>query len=79
MSFYEALEAVYRTLDPLLTYFHSRERQKDPKAKSLLKSIATTQFIYITHMMMDIIPIVSKLCLTFQSEELDVAKAKVCV
>lgn len=30
MSFYEALQAVYRTLDPLLTYFYSRERQKDP-------------------------------------------------
>lgn len=24
VSFYDALEAVFRTLDPLLTYFHSR-------------------------------------------------------
>lgn len=77
MSFYEALEAVFRTLDPLLTYLHSRGL-KDPTAKGLLKSLATTQFLYITHMMMDVIPIVSKLCLTFQSEQLDVAKAKVC-
>lgn len=64
MSFYEALEAVFRTLDILLTYLHSRGL-KDPTAKGLLKSLATTQFFYITHMIMDVIPIVSKLCLTF--------------
>ena len=77
MSFFEALDAVYRTLDPLLTYLHNRQASKDPAAKGLLKFMASTQFFYITHMMMDIIPIVSKLCLTFQSDELDVARAKV--
>ena len=77
LSFYEALDAIYRTLDPLITYLHNREGKKDPKAKGLLKPLCTTQFLYITYLMMDVLPIVMKLCLTFQKEDLDVAKAKV--
>lgn len=77
LSCYEAVDAVYRTLDPLITYFHRRRADKDPKAKGLLKSIASTQFIYITYLMMDVLPIVSRLCLQFQAQDLDVAKAKV--
>ena len=70
MSFFEALDAVYRPLDPLLTYLHNRQASKDPAAKCLLKFMASSQFFYINDMMMDIIPIVSKLCPTFQSDEL---------
>lgn len=33
MSFFEALQAVYRTIDPLISYFHNRIAAKDPKAK----------------------------------------------
>ncbi|XP_070575181.1 E3 SUMO-protein ligase KIAA1586-like [Ptychodera flava] len=60
-----------------MTYLHSQSAQKDPAAKGLLKYMATTQFIFITYLMMDVIPVVSKLCLDFQSDSLDVAKAKV--
>ena len=77
LSCYEAVEAVYHTLDPLISYFHERKATKDPKAKGLLKSIASTQFIYITYLMMDVLPIVSRLCLQLQAQNLDVAKAKV--
>ena len=55
---------------------HNREAQKDPKAQGLLKQLATTGFD-TTHMMMDVLPIVSKLCLVFQKEDLDVTMAKV--
>ena len=61
LSFYEALASIYRTIDPLITYMHNHEAQNDPKAKGLLKQLATTGFIYTTHMMMDVLPIVSKL------------------
>lgn len=77
MSFFEALQAVYRTIDPLISYFHNRIAAKDPKAKGLLKYMASRSFLFITFLMMDVIPIISRLCLVFQKEDLDVAKAKV--
>lgn len=77
LSCYEAVEAVYSTLDLLISYFHQRKASKDPKAKVLLKAMAPTQFIYITYLLMDVLPIVSCLCLQLQAENLHVAKAKV--
>ncbi|XP_071138553.1 zinc finger protein 862-like [Mytilus edulis] len=77
LSCFEAVQAVYRSLDALISYFH--KKAKDPKAKGLLKKMATTSFIYITYMLMDVLPIVSKLCLTLQKQDLDVAVAKVCL
>ncbi|XP_071147183.1 zinc finger protein 862-like [Mytilus edulis] len=76
LSCFEAVQAVYRSLDALISYFHKRQASKDPKANGLLKKMATTSFIYITYMLMDVLPIVSKLCLTLQKKDLDVAVAK---
>ena len=77
LSCYEAVSSVFRCLDALISYFHKREASKDPKAKGLLKKMATTSFIYITYLLMDVLPIVSRLCLALQKENLDVAVAKV--
>ena len=77
LSVYQAVEAVYKTIDPLLAYLHQRERAKDPKSKGLLKKMATTEFVYLTYLLMDVLSLVSKLCLTFQKQDLDVATAKV--
>lgn len=66
-------------MDPLISYFHQRKASKDPKAKGLLKAMASTQFIYITYLLMDVLPIVCRLCLQLQAENLDVAKAKVLI
>ena len=52
LSCYEAVEAVYRTLDPLISFFHQRKASKDPKAKGLLKAMASTQF-YIHYLSPD--------------------------
>ena len=79
LSCYEAVEAVYRTLDPLISYFHQRKASKDPKAKGLLKAMASTQFIYLPYLLMDVLPIVSRLCLQLQAQDLVVAKAKVLI
>ena len=72
LSFYEALASIYRTTDPLITYMHNRGAQKDPNAQRLLKQLATIGYIYTTHVMMDVLPIVSKLCLVFKEEDPDV-------
>lgn len=77
LSFFEALQVVYRTIDPLRTCLHGRDRSKDARAKGILKYMATRQFLFITYLMMDIILIVSKLSLTLQNDSLDVAKANV--
>ncbi len=61
LSFYKALVAIYRTLDPLITYLPNRVASKDPSAKVLLSELASTQFIYITYLLMDMMPVVSKL------------------
>lgn len=79
LSCYEAVEAVYHTLDPLISYFHQKKDSKDPKTKGLLKAMTSTQFIYITYLLMDVLPIVSCLCMQLQAENLDVAKAKVYI
>ena len=77
LSFYEALVAVYRTTDVLITYLTNRDAAKDPKAKGLLKAMKTRDHIFVTYLMMDVIPIVSAMCLTFQKKDLDVVQAKV--
>jgi hypothetical protein len=41
LSCYEAVEALYITIDPLLSYLHQRVAAKDPKSKGLLKKMAT--------------------------------------
>ncbi|XP_060556337.1 uncharacterized protein C17orf113-like [Ruditapes philippinarum] len=76
MSFFSALEAVYKGLDPLITYLAATP-MSDAKAQGLKKKIATLKFISITYIMMDIIPIVTQLNLFFQKEITDVALVKV--
>jgi hypothetical protein len=39
LSFYSALDTVYRCLDPLLTYLCHADRSKDPKAQGLKKKV----------------------------------------
>ncbi len=77
LSFFNALEAVYRTLDPLLTYLAGVDAKKDPKAVHLKKKIGSAKFISLTYLLMDIIPVVSKLNLFFQKENLDISLVKV--
>lgn len=71
---YAALEAVYRTWSSLATYMESQmESSNDSAAKGFFKKITTFTFIATTHMLMDTIPIVTKLSLSFQKENIDLA------
>lgn len=39
LSFFDALETVYRTLEALLTYFDDQSKQSDPKAAGLRSKV----------------------------------------
>ena len=57
-----AVNSIYNMLDSLITYF-VQEADKNPKAAGLLKKIPQADFIAVTNLMMDVLPIVSKLCM----------------
>ena len=66
LSFYQALEAIYRTLDSLITYLSS---SSDAAAIGLKKRVAQELFISITYAMMDILQPIMRLCLIFQKKK----------
>ena len=76
LSIYKAVETVYRCLDSLLSLFST---EKDPKAKGYSKKLGNTDFISTTYMLMDILPIITELCLVFQKSDLDVSLVQVSV
>ena len=77
LSFCAALEAIYRTLDSLITYFTSREN--DAKAVGLKKKTAQALFIHIAYGMMDWLQPIMKLNLFFQEKDVDIARVKVSI
>ncbi|KAK7505926.1 hypothetical protein BaRGS_00002648 [Batillaria attramentaria] len=79
LSFYTALDTVFRSLDALLTYLAASDRRRDPKAVALQKKIASEKFISLAHILMDIIPIVTALNQFFQKKDIDLALIKVKV
>ena len=76
MSIYKAVETVYRSLDSLLSVFST---DKDPKAKGYSKKLGNSDFISTTYMLMDVLPIITELCLVFQKTDLDVSLVQVSV
>ncbi len=79
LSFYEALEAMYRTLDSLISYLSSvtEDCTKDSTAVGLKKKVGSSLFISITYALMDILQPVMKLSLLFQKKDLDIGIVKV--
>ena len=71
-SFYNALDAIFRSWAPLATLLE-QEATKDAKAKGYFKILTTSQFILISHILMDIIPIVTHLNVLFQKQNLDLS------
>lgn len=76
MSIYLAIQTIYKTLDSLITFFAT---DKDAKSKGWNKKLIQHDFIATTYMMMDVLPIVTELCLVFQKADLDVSMVKVTV
>lgn len=78
LSFFLALETVYKTLDSLITLFESR-KQQDPKAVGLLKKVAQEMFIKLSYSMMDWLQPIMALSLFFQQKNIDISVVKVNV
>lgn len=75
LSFYQALETVYMTLDSLITYFSSND--KDATATGLKQRVGCELFISPTYAMMDILAPIMKLSLIFQKKDLDIGIVQV--
>ena len=76
MSIYKAVETVYRSIDSLISLFST---EKDAKPKGFAKKLGNSDFISTTYMLMDILPIITELCMVFQKTDLDVFTVQVSV
>ncbi|XP_070573799.1 uncharacterized protein C17orf113-like [Ptychodera flava] len=78
-AFYDALQTVFRSWNALVTFFDAQSKSKDAKAVGLHDKLTQYKFIAVTYIMMDIIPIVTRLNLIFQKDDIDIAAVKPCV
>lgn len=76
LSFYTALDAIYRTLDSLLTFF-GQSPDTDNKALGLKKRLGEDFFVQMTYTMMDVLQPVMKLSLYFQRKDVDIGTVQV--
>ena len=76
LSVYLAVQTVYKCLDSLITYFTT---DKDAKSKGFSKKLIQHDFIGTTYLLMDVLPVISELCLIFQKSDLDVAMVQVSI
>ena len=74
LTFYEALDAVYRTMDSLITYLSG---SSDAQVVGLKKRVGQELFISITYAMMDILQPIMRLCLVIQKKDLDIGVVQV--
>ena len=75
LSFYDALETVYRTLDSLISYFSSREN--DPAAEGMKRKVGNEMFISLTYAMLDILSPIMRLSLFLQKKDVDISLVQV--
>lgn len=78
LSFYNSVEAIYRTMDSLLTYL-TESSAKDAVASGLKKKIANDFFISMTYHLLDILKPIMKLNLFFQKKDVDIGNVKPAV
>ncbi|XP_053396558.1 zinc finger protein 862-like [Mercenaria mercenaria] len=78
LSYFNALETVFRTMDSIFTYLEElHSTGKDPKATGLKKKMATDTFVGTTYMLMGAMAPVTILSQFFQTENIDIALVKV--
>ena len=79
LSFFTALEKVYRTLDSLITFCDARSHANDPKATGMKKEVAQELVIKLSCAMMDWLQPVMRLSRFFQRKDTDIGVVKVNV
>lgn len=73
-AFYSALEAIFHTWASLVTYFEQeKQAEKGGVAKGIHSQITQFEFVGVTYLLMDIMPILTKLSLSFQKQDIDIA------
>ncbi|XP_023931989.1 zinc finger protein 862-like [Lingula anatina] len=78
LPYYKAIETIYRTYGSLVSYM-SEMGASDAKAKGFAKKLSQFSFVFVTHMLLSILSIVTELCLLFQKKDLDPALVDVNV
>ena len=69
-SFYKALETMFRCYASLVTFL---ENDKNLKCEGLARKLKQFSSLAILHLMMDVMPVMTELCLVFQKRDLDVS------
>lgn len=73
-AFYSALEAVFHTWGSLVTYFEQeKQSESGGAAKGIHSQLTQFEFVAVTYLLMDIMPILTKLSLSFQKKNIDIA------
>lgn len=67
-AFYSALEAINHTWGSLVTYF---EQEKQSEKGGVTKG--QFEFVGVTHLLMDVMPILTTLSLSFQKKDIDIS------
>ncbi|XP_053372515.1 zinc finger protein 862-like [Mercenaria mercenaria] len=75
LSLDHAVQVLYRTY-PALCMALERDATYEPAAKGLLHEVSQYKFIAITHLMMDILPFMTRLSKKFQAQTLDFSSVK---
>lgn len=74
LSFFEALSNVQRSLPALIAaYFQGIDKRKDPKGDGMARKICKYKFVYLTHLMLDVLAPIMILSQEFQKKVLDLA------
>ena len=74
LAFYDALTAVFHSYRALVKYFKKHDKSKN--VQEILEKLTDYRFVSVMHIMMDIIPHLSQLCLLLQKSDLDIAAVK---
>ena len=73
LSFDIAVDAVLRSLKSLMMFFEHAANEGDPTAVGIHSCITTYKFLALTHLIKDILSVLTKLSLTFQSQQVDIS------
>ena len=73
IAFYEAVSAVHKTWQSLITYFKQHD---DKTAKSFLRKLTDYRFVAVVYMLMDILPAVATMSMLLQKRDLDLSAVK---
>lgn len=70
IAFFEAVSAVYKCWQSLITFFKNHD---DSKARLFRKTLADYKFIAMISMLMDILPAVAQVSMMLQKQDVDIA------